>query len=128
MRNNAEFPEKELTGKVIGVAIGVHKKLGPGFVEKVYHRALARDLRKAGLKFRSQSKAEISYEGGRIGFQVVDFIAENRVVLEIKAVAEIKPIHASQVISYLKATGLKVGLILNFAKSKLEIKRVVKSR
>ena len=123
-----EYPESDLTGKIIGAALKVHKKLGPGFVEKVYHRALATELRRNSLKIRSQAKTDILYEGGRVGFQAIDFIVENKVVLELKAVSEILDVHVSQVISYLKAAGPEIGLILNFAKSKLEIRRVINSR
>ncbi|MBM4402234.1 MAG: GxxExxY protein [Candidatus Cloacimonetes bacterium] len=73
-----EYPESTLTGKIIGAAIEVHKKLGPGFVEKVYQRALSTELRKSGLKFKSQAKTDILYKGGSVGFQAIDFIIENK--------------------------------------------------
>jgi len=124
---NSAYPESELTGRIIGAAIGVHKKLGPGHVEKIYQRALTRELFKQGLRAQSQVKVEILYDGGRVGFQVLDLVVGGRVAVELKAVSEVSDLHVSQVISYLKATGLQVGLILNFAKGKLEIKRVILS-
>lgn len=120
-----DYPKSELTEKIIGVAIDVHKELGPGFVEKVYQRALAVALRSKGLDFKRECKFEVVYEGISVGFQVIDFVIEHDVLVELKAVSDFRDIHVSQVMSYLKATRLDVGLLLNFAKRKLEIKRVV---
>lgn len=107
MEDNPPLKYSDLTEKIIGAAIEVHKKLGPGFVEKLYHKAVARELKKQGLKLRSQVKIDVRYDKAKIGFQVVDFLVEDKVVVELKAAEK------------------EIGLILNFAKSKLEIKRVV---
>ncbi len=120
-----QYPESELTGRIIGVAIQVHKKLGPGFVEKVYQRSLARALGKAGFDFEREKKINVAYEGGNVGFQVLDFVVGGRVLVELKAVGEINKAHVGQMISYLKASSKKVGLILNFGSGVLGIKRVV---
>ena len=119
------YKYKEITKKIIGEAIGVHKKLGPGFPEKVYQRALALVLKKTELKFIQEKKFYIKFMGKNIGYEFVDFLIENAVVVEIKAISEITNIQIAQVVSYLKGTNKNVGLILNFAKSKLEIKRVI---
>jgi len=120
-----EYPESELTGKIIGVAIDVHKEVGPGFVEKVYQRILARAFRKNGIPFEREVKVRIEYDGGDVGFQVVDFIVCDKVPVEIKAVGEICEAHVAQLISYLKITKRRVGLILNFGSGRLGIKRVI---
>ncbi len=120
-----ECSESDLTGKIIGVAIVVHKNLGPGFVEKIYQRSLARAFRTAGLNFEREKQIHVEYDGGNVGFQVLDFVVEDRVLVELKAVGEINRAHVGQMISYLKASGKRVGLILNFGSGVLGIKRVV---
>ena len=116
---------QDLTGQVIGIAIKVHKNLGPGFVEKVYQRALYLEFKRAGLKFEREKKIAITYNSANLGYFEVDFVVDNRVILELKATQEIGDIHMAQIISYLKAAEIKVGLILNFANRSLEWKRVV---
>lgn len=120
-----EYQHSELTDKIIKLAIDVHKTLGSGFVEKIYQRALYLEFKKRGLRFNRESKISIIYRGANLGYEQVDFDIENKVLVEVKAVSEINEIHIAQVISYLKVSGRKVGLILNFAKPKLEIKRVI---
>ena len=114
----------KLTEKIIGLAIKVHKKLGPGFVERIYEKALAYEFKKANINFREQVDIKVKYEDIELGYQRVDFIVEE-VIVELKSVSEISEIHEAQLLSYLKATNKKVGLILNFAKKKLDIKRMV---
>ncbi|OGH13879.1 MAG: hypothetical protein A2860_04030 [Candidatus Levybacteria bacterium RIFCSPHIGHO2_01_FULL_37_33] len=120
-----EYQHSELTDKIIKMAIDVHKTLGRGFVEKIYQRALYLEFKKSGLRFNRERKVSIVYRGTNLGYEQVDFDIENKVLVEVKAVSQINEIHIAQVISYLKASGRKVGLILNFAKPKLEIKRVI---
>ncbi len=120
-----EYQYSELTDKIIKLAIDVHKTLGPGFVEKIYQRALYLEFKKSGLRFNRERKVSIIYRGANLGYEQVDFDIENKVLVEVKAISEINAIHIAQVISYLKASKKKVGLILNFAKPKLEIKRVI---
>ncbi|MCK4575500.1 GxxExxY protein [candidate division WOR-3 bacterium] len=114
----------KLTEKIIGLAIKVHKKLDPGFVERIYEKALAYEFKKANINFREQVDIKVKYEDIELGYQRVDFIVEE-VIVELKSVSEISEIHEAQLLSYLKATNIKVGLILNFAKKKLDIKRMV---
>ena len=118
------YPLSDLTKRVIGCAINVHKKLGPGFVEKIYQAALAKEFVKEGLKFTREDKITIKYDGKVIGYQIVDFVIEGKVIVELKAVSELSNIHSGQLVSYLKAANLEIGLVLNFAKNRLEIKRI----
>jgi GxxExxY protein len=115
----------KLTEQVIGLAIKVHKELGPGFVEKIYQRALYLELNNTGIRLEREKKVPIYYNKAKLGYQKVDFIVENKVILELKTVSEIQKLHQAQLLSYLKTSKCQVGLILNFAKPKLEIKRMI---
>jgi len=114
-----------LSKKVIGAAIEVHRELGPGFLESIYEEGLKIEFSEHDLKYESQKEIKIEYLGVVIGTHRLDLIVENTIILELKAVSELADIHFAQLRSYLKATGLKVGLLLNFAKPTLEIRRVV---
>lgn len=116
---------EELTGKIIECAITVHKKLGPGFLESIYQTALPIELIKQGLEVETQKEIQIFYENKEIGLHRLDLLVVHQVIVELKTVKGFDDSHLAQVISYLKATGLKVGLLLNFAKATLEIRRVV---
>jgi GxxExxY protein len=116
---------EDLSRKIIGAAIEVHRELGPGFLENIYEEALKIEFSEHNLKFDSQKEIKIKYLGTEIGTHRLDLLVENKVIVELKAVKELTDIHFAQLRSYLKATGLKVGLLLNFAKPTLEIKRVV---
>ncbi len=114
-----------LTGKIIECAITVHKKLGPGFLESVYQSALPIELGKQGLKVETEKEVKIYYDDKEVGLHRLDLVVEGQVIVEMKAVKGFDDSHLAQLISYLKATKLKVGLLLNFAKSVLKIKRVI---
>ena len=116
---------EELTGKIISCAIEVHKKLGPGFLESIYHTALPMELAKQKLKVETQKVVKIIYDGEEIGLHRLDLVVEEQIIVELKAVKEFDDSHMAQLISYLNASRLKVGLLLNFAKAVLKIKRVV---
>ena len=116
---------ESLSNKVIGAAIEVHRKLGPGFLESIYEEALKVGFNQHGLNFEAQKEIEIKYLGTVVGRHRLDLIIENAIILELKAVSELADIHFAQLRSYLKATGMKIGLLLNFGKPTLEIKRVV---
>ena len=118
---------EELTEKIIGAAIEVHRCLGPGFLESIYEKALIIEIRKRGLKVDSQLEVTIHYEGQEVGCHRLDLLVEQLIVVELKTIRNIEDIHFSIARSYLKALGLKHGLILNFAKTTLEIKRVIVS-
>ena len=116
---------ESLSNKIIGAAIVVHKELGPGFLEHIYEEALKIELQETGINYESQKEINIEYRKSEIGTHRLDLLVEDSVIVELKAVQELADIHFAQIRSYLKATGLKVGLLLNFAKPTLEIKRVV---
>ena len=115
----------ELSNKIIGAAIEVHKTLGPGFIEKLYERALVYEFQKRKIEFTNQRVIHVRYKEIRLGNQRIDFLIEDEIILELKAVSQIDKLHIAQMLSYLKATNKKLGLILNFAKPTLEIKRVI---
>ena len=124
-RKHGEFLYGDLTNKIIELAIKVHKKLGPGFVERIYERALSYELNKANIKHKTQKTIQVKYDNLLLGGQRVDVVVDDKIIVELKAVSELNDIHQAQMISYLKTADKKVGLILNFAKSKLEIKRIM---
>jgi len=105
----------ELTGKVIGCAIEVHRELGPGLLESTYEQCLARELDLAGIQFKIQWPLPVEYKGTRLdcGYRV-DILIEDRLILELKAVDEFKGIHAAQLLTYMKLAQVKVGLLINF--------------
>jgi GxxExxY protein len=115
----------QLTEKVIGCAFKVLNSLGAGFLEKVYENALCHELRKAGLKVDQQRKIEVYYDGVLVGYYVADLFVEDNLILELKTVKAFDDVHLATSLNYLKATKLKLALLLNFAKPRLEIKRVV---
>lgn len=123
--SSEKYPESELTERVIGVAIEAHKRLGPGFKEKIYQRALEKDLLETGFKVEREKRFNVSYKGEKLGHGSVDLLIEGKVIVEVKAVDRIHPAHAKQLLSYLKSSGKRVGLILNFGDLVLRIKRVV---
>ena len=127
IRMNADkgkFLHKDLTSKILKAAFEVHNTLGCGFLEKVYENALMVEPKKQGIECESQEKMEVNYKGERIGDYIADIIVEGKVIVEVKTAQNINSIHKAQVLNYLKATGLEVGLLLNFANSRLEYKRL----
>jgi GxxExxY protein len=116
---------EELTKRIIGAAILVHRDLGPGYVESIYQEALKVEFSEHDFSFESQKEITIKYLDVVVGVHRLDLVVGNQVVLELKAVKELTDVHFAQLRSYLKATGLKVGLLLNFSKPTLEIRRVV---
>lgn len=118
-----------LARRVIGAAIEVHRHLGPGFSESVYEQALAVEFKLREIPFAQQPEIQVCYKGQIVGHGRPDFIADNLLVVEIKAVAALTPIHQAQVISYLKALESHLGLLLNFKEVTMRqgIKRVVRS-
>jgi GxxExxY protein len=117
-----------LTEKVIGLAIDVHKELGPGFPEKIYHRSLEIQLAEAGIAFTSEAPLEVKFKGRIVGTFVADMLVDGNLIVELKALEELPLIAEIQVVSYLKASGHDVGLILNFGQFPLQIKRKYRTR
>ncbi|MDQ1334658.1 MAG: hypothetical protein QG552_1608 [Thermodesulfobacteriota bacterium] len=117
--------QNEITEKIIGAAYRVSNNLGVGFLEKVYENALVYELKREGLKVEQQSPIKVLYEGVVMGEYYADILVEGLVIVELKATKRIEDIFLAQCINYLKGTGLKLGLILNFGTPRVQIKRVV---
>jgi GxxExxY protein len=113
-----------LTYKIIGCAMKVHSYLGNGFQEKIYQKALAIEFSKAGLGFAKELEVPIFYEGEEIGTRRVDFLVENEVMVEIKALTKLEDVHLAQGLYYLVAYKLDKGLLINFGAKSLEVKRL----
>lgn len=123
-------PPRELdaiASTVIGAALEVHRVLGPGFLESVYEDALAIELELRGISFERQKIVSVSYKGHQIGEGRFDFVVEDSLIVELKAADKLLPVHQAQVLSYLKATGCQLGLLINFHESQLRqgVRRVV---
>jgi GxxExxY protein len=116
---------ESLSKKIIGAAIDVHKELGPGFLESIYEEALKIELSENDLAHESQKEIKIQYHNKEVGIHRLDLLVEKHIIVELKSIKDLADIHFAQIRSYLKATGLKVGLLINFAKPILEIKRIV---
>lgn len=121
----AGIPPAELTEKIIGCAYIVSNTLGCGFIERVYENSLAYELRKASLSAVQQRKIAVKYEGVVVGDYEADIIVEDCVIIEIKATRALNDAHRAQCLNYLKATGIRVGLVINFGTPKVEIRRVI---
>ena len=122
------YKYSELTGKIIGCAIEVHKALGNGFQEVIYQRALALEFELQGIGFVRELEMPIHYKENHIGTRRVDFLAEDKISVELKAVIKLEDVHLAQAINYLEAYNLEVGLLLNFGSRSLEFKRVINSK
>ncbi len=120
-----EVELNRLSKVIIGCALTVANTLGPGFLEKVYENALAYELRKAGIAVAQQHGVAVLYDGAVVGEYAVDLLVEASVVVELKAVMALNDVHRAQCLNYLKATGLRMCLLLNFGRPRLEIRRLV---
>lgn len=108
------YEHDSLSHAVIGAAIEVHKELGPGFLGALYEEALCVELTERGISFQRQYAISVGYKGHSIGEGRLDLLVDKRLIVELKAVESLLPIHSAQLLSYLKATGLTVGLLINF--------------
>jgi len=115
---------QELSEKIIGAAYAVHRELGYGFVEKVYKNALAIQLAETGIKCSCEVPLRVPYHGQTVGEYYADIVVEDEIIVEAKAVSRLDTIHEVQLVNYLKATGLTIGLLINFGRS-VEVKRRV---
>ncbi len=113
----------ELTEKIIGGAYKVYNTIGSGFLESVYEKCLLIELEKIGLKGESQKPINVFYDGHEVGDFVADIVVEGKVIVELKAVRQILPIHEVQLVNYLAATGIDVGLLINFGEKSVSVKR-----
>jgi len=125
---NEPYKFAELTGKIIGCAMEVHKILGNGFQEVIYQRALEKEMVLQGLVFSREFEMPISYKGEQIGTRRVDFLVEGVVSVEIKSVVKLEDVHLAQAINYLEAYNLEIGLLINFGAKSLEFKRLINSK
>jgi GxxExxY protein len=123
-----ELQNREITERIIGAAIRVHRTLGPGFLESVYEEALAVEFALEGIQFLRQHPVPLFYKDHQIGEHRLDFLVEGRIVVELKAISALQDIHFAIGRSYLKATNLNDGLLLNFATVPLTIKRFCRER
>jgi GxxExxY protein len=118
----------ELTYKIIGCAMKVHKTMGPGFQEVIYQRCLAIELERAGLSFVREQEQTVYYEGIEVGTRRADFVVENQVVVEIKALVALEDVHLAQAKNYTVAYGFPLGLLINFGGKSLEYKLLFNNR
>ncbi len=121
-----EYQDSELTGKIIGCAMEVHKYLGNGFQEVIYQRSLAIEMRLQGLSFEREFEMPLFYKGESVGSRRVDFFVEGKIMVELKAVIQLEDVHLAQAINYLEAYKMKIGLLINFGNRSLQFKRVMK--
>lgn len=117
--------EADLTYQIRSCAFTVSNELGPGFLERVYENALAIELQDAGLAVRTQCPIAVRYKGRVVGDFVADLLVEERVLIELKAVKALLPEHDAQLLNYLRATQIKVGLLINFGQPRVQIKRFI---
>jgi GxxExxY protein len=121
----AELVHGDATYAIIGAAMEVHRELGPGFLETIYQRGMEAELRRRGMSFESQRRILVRYKGETLAEHVLDLVVDGRVVVELKAVKELTDQHLAQTLSYVRASNLPLGLLINFAKRSLQHRRVV---
>lgn len=120
-----EIIYKDLSYKIIGIAMEVHRELGIGFLEKVYENAMMISFSNAQLKAEQQKEIKVYFKNQVVGNYFADILVDNKIILELKTVESITDIHRAQIINYLKATKLKLGIIINFKSKSLEYERIV---
>jgi len=124
LRKSGKLQDEDLSQEILGAAIEVHRSLGPGFLESIYEEALCIELDNLGIPYERQKTLEITYRNHKIGEHRLDLLIASKLVVELKAVKEIEPIHFTIVRSYVKASNATSGIILNFSTMPLTIKRV----
>jgi len=120
--------EQELTHKIIGAAMEVHRHFGNGFQEVIYQRALAIEMNLQNIKFEREFEIPLSYKGYDVGKRRVDFFVEDKIMVEIKAVIDLEDVHLAQAMNYVEAYHLEIGLLINFGAKSLQFKRVHNNR
>jgi GxxExxY protein len=123
-RSERNYQSDRLTESIIARVIKVHQTLGPGFLESIYKRALILEFARNRIECEVEKEVIVQYEGVEVGRHLLDLLVERRVIVELKAVQELSLAHYHQLRSYLKATGLRVGLLINFAKAHADYRRV----
>lgn len=125
---NEQYKYSELTSRIIGCAMTVHSALGNGFQEVIYQRALQIEFHSNSIAFEREKEMPIYYKGNYLGTRRVDFLVENLVSVELKAITKLEDVHLAQAINYLEAYDLEVGLLINFGARSLDFKRVSNSK
>ena len=120
-----ELEHKDITEKIIGAAFEVHRVLGYGFLEKVYQKAMQVELHRSGLRVESERKIKVAYKGATVGDYEADLFVEEKVIVELKVARNYVPDDEPQLLNELKATGVRVGLLINFGRTRVEFKRLV---
>jgi len=123
-----KYKHSEITSKIIGCAMIVHKTLGNGFQEVIYQRALEIEMRLANLNFYREFEMQIIYREEQIGTRRVDFLVENTISVELKAITKLEEVHFAQAINYLEAYNLEIGLLINFGETSLNFKRLTNKK
>jgi GxxExxY protein len=123
--NNTNIIYQDLSYQIVGAIFEVHKELGPGFLEAVYEKALLLELTSRGMKVDVERVFDLAYKGKKVGTHRLDLIVENKIVVELKTVERFAPHHTAQLLSYLKASGHRLGILVNFSRAKVESRRVV---
>ena len=127
-RDESQYPHWELSGRILGAAFEVHRELGPGFLERVYEAALLQELSQAGIEAKAQAEITVMYKGQIVGNYFADILVEDNVICEVKALQALTAVHEAQLLHYLKATGINLGLLPNFGADKVQFKRLVLSK
>ena len=122
-----EYKYSDITEKIIGCCMRVHNNLGNGFQEVIYQRALAIEFTKINLSFEREVEMPIFYDEQNIGTRRVDFMVEEKISIELKALTKLDNVHLAQALNYLEAFKLEIGLLINFGNTKLEFKRLIKN-
>jgi GxxExxY protein len=125
---NEQYKHSELTGKIIGASMEVHKILGNGFQEVIYQRALEKQMREQNVIFDREFEMPIFFKDEQIGTRRVDFLVEGLVSVELKALTKLEDVHLAQAINYLEAYNIEIGLLINFGTKRLEFKRLINSK
>jgi GxxExxY protein len=123
--NTNQIIHKELSYKIVGCGMEVHSKLGPGFLEKVYENSLMVLFRRDGIEAKQQTPIKVIFEGEIVGVYCADILVDEKIILELKTVDKIVDVHRAQILHYLRATGIKLGMIFNFGSKNFEYERLV---
>ncbi len=126
MQQNILYPD--LSHEILGVAFEVHKQLGPGFTEDLYERAFTYELVERGIPFEEQKVIEVPYKGKPLGIYRLDLVVDGAIILELKAVSQLNDLYKQQLLSYLRATGLELGYLINFGNRSVEHVRIINTR
>lgn len=124
MENGDQMVHRELAYAVVGAAMEVHRELGPGFLESIYQGAMETELALRRIPFQAQKSTAVEYKGVHVGTHILDLVVDEKIIVELKAATDLTPVNESQVLSYLKATRLGLGLLINFGRPSLQTKRL----